>query len=257
MALGELVTRCRGTGRRQVKRFLVRFGFVAEFMVELDSLRRDVGVLQLEKGNLEAEIRTLQHNCINPPEPYPPSNPVGYVPAEIPVSGQAYRDFLADQLYGTTTPTITGVATDGEFLQVGLGRYGDGKFGPRWIAVDLYDPSPAVDYHHDVHDLPLDWSGRFALVMCCAILEHIHYPQKAIDELYRVLAPSGFIYAELPFWQPYHSGGDSTVGEKYEFGGDFWRATVEGLRVWTAAFDEMSCGWANEGVVFFLGRKPA
>jgi SAM-dependent methyltransferase len=255
--LGETITRCRVTGRRQIKRFLIRFGTVAEFMVELASLRHDVGILQIEKGNLEAEVRILQHRTINPPEPHPPTNPLGYVPEAIPAIGQAYRVFLAGQLYGTPTPTITGVAADGEYLQVGLGRYGDGKFGPRWIAVDLYDPSPAVDHHYDVHDLPADWNGRFALAMCCAILEHIHDPQKAIDELYRVLAPAGFLYAELPFWQAYHSGGDSTIGEKYEFGGDFWRATVEGLRVWMAEFDEISCGWANEGVVFFLGRKPA
>jgi len=256
-APGEAVTGLRATGRRQIKRFLIRFRPVAEFMVELANLRRDVAILQMEKGYLEADVRMLQDRIINPPEPHPPSNPLGYVPATIPVAGQAYREFFARQLYGTSTPTITGVPADGEYLQVGLGRYGDGKWGPRWVAVDLYDPSPAVDYHYDVHDLPPDWSGRFALVMCCAILEHIHYPQKAIDELYRVLAPAGVLYAELPFWQAYHSGGDSTIGEKYQFGGDFWRATVEGLRVWTAEFEEISCGWANEGVVFFLGRKPA
>jgi methyltransferase family protein len=255
--LDELDTRWRAAGRRQAKRVIERFGPVNEFMVELASLRRDVGILQLEKGNLEADVRLIQYRTLNPPEPQPPTNPMGYVPAEVPVSGDAYRRFFANQLYGTPTPTITGVASEGEFLQVGLGRYGDGKFGPRWIAVDLYDPSPAVDYHYDVHDLPMDWTGRFALVMCCAILEHIHYPQKAIDELRRVLAPGGFLYAELPFWQPYHSGGDSTIGEKYEFGGDFWRATVDGMRIWMAEFDEVSCGWATEGVVFFLGRKPA
>jgi SAM-dependent methyltransferase len=241
---------------RRIKRLLTKVGPAADFMTELTELRRDVGVLQLEKGQLEADVRRLQDYFINPTEPTAPTNPIGYLPDSVTPTGQAYRRFLALQLYDQSSPAITGLTGDGEYLQVGLGRYGDGKFGPRWIAVDLYDPSPAVDHHYDVHDLPADWSGRFELAMCCAILEHIQYPQKAIDELHRVLAPHGFIYAELPFWQPYHTGGDSTIGESYGFGGDFWRATVDGMRVWMADFDEISCGWANEGVVYFFGRKP-
>jgi SAM-dependent methyltransferase len=240
-----------------MKRVAMRLAPVAEFMAELADLRRDVGILSLEKGNLEAEVRRLREYIVNPTEPGPPSNPLGYFPADVPALGTAYRRVIALELYGERTPRITGVANDGEYLQVGLGRYGDGKYGPRWVCVDLYDPSPAVDYHHDVHDLPDDWSGRFSIAMCCAILEHIHSPQRAIDELHRVLEPGGFVYAELPFWQPYHVGGDSTIGEQYGFGGDFWRATVDGMRIWMSEFEEISCGWANEGVVYFFGRKPA
>ena len=219
--------------------------------------------MQLEKGQLEAELRELQgqlrelhERIVNPQEPHPPTNPIGHVPQSVKATGQAYREFLAAQIYGGQVPAIEGFPTVNECLQIGLGRYGDGKFGPTWVAVDLYDPSPAVDHHYDVQDLPSEWAGRFDLVQCNAILEHIHHPQKAIDELHRVLKPGGYLYAELPFWQPYHTGGDSTVGEKYGFGGDFWRATVEGMRVWMVAFEEISCGWGNEGVVYFFGRKP-
>lgn len=251
-----MLRRCRAAGARLMKRLAMALPPVAAFMAELANLRRDVGILALEKGHLEADVRRLQDYVINPTEPHAPSNPLGYLPETLTATGQSYRRFLSLQLYGRSEPFITGLAKDGEFLQVGLGRYGDGKFGPRWIAVDLYDPSPAVDYHYDVHELPGDWSGRFALAMCCAILEHIHDPQRAIDELHRVLVPGGFLYAELPFWQPYHTGGDSTIGEKYSFGGDFWRATVDGMRVWMSEFEEISCGWATEGVVFYFGRKP-
>ena len=253
----DVLRRARAVGLQLLKRLAIRQPAVAEFMAELTELRRDVGILQLEKGNLEAQIRGLQDSIVNPPDPHAPTNPLGYVPPTVAVNGQKFREYLAFQLYGLSIPTVTGLAPGGEYLQVGLGRYRDGKFGPGWIAVDLYDPSPAVDYHYDVHELPADWSGRFSLVMCCAILEHIHDPQQAIDELYRVLAPGGFIHAELPFWQPYHTGGDSTIGEQYGFGGDFWRATVDGMRVWMSEFEEISCGWANEGVVWFFGRKPA
>jgi SAM-dependent methyltransferase len=244
-------------GRHVAKKLLARTPIIKERITELHNLRTDVGVLQLEKGQLEAKIRQLQEHLVNPKGPHPPTNPIGHVPKSVKRTGQAYREFFAEQIYGSKVPQIKGFPKNNECLQIGLGRYGDGKFGPTWVAVDLYDPSPAVDFNYDVQDLPKDWTGRFDLTQCNAIFEHIPYPQKAIDELYRVLKAGGYIYAELPFWQQYHTGGDSTVGKKYGFGGDFWRATVEGMRVWMAEFEEISCGWGNEGVVYFFGRKPA
>jgi SAM-dependent methyltransferase len=218
---------------------------------------KTIGILQLEKGQLEAKVRELQNAIVNPKEPHPPTNPKGFVPSKIKKNGQDYRMYLSSQIYREhTTPNVKGLPKDGEYLQIGLGREGDGKFGPRWVVVDLFDPSSVVDYNYDVQDLPKDWSGRFDLTVCNAIFEHIPYPQKATDELHRVLKPGGFIYVELPFLQQYHTGGDSLVGKKYNFGGDYWRATVEGLRIWMHEFDEISCGWANEGVVYFFGQKP-
>lgn len=240
-------------GRRVVK----KVPLVGRLVSLNKNLRTDIGILQLEKGQLQARINELQDLIVNPRAPHPPTNPVGYIPKNVKKDGQAYRMFLTRQIYfGTKYPKITGLPKKNKCLQIGLGRNGDGKFGPNWTVVDLFDPSPVVDFNYDVQDLPRDWSGNFDLVLCNAILEHIPYPQKAIDELHRVLKPGGFAYVELPFWQQYHTGGDSTVGEKYNFGGDFWRATVEGLRVWMHEFDEISCGWANEGVVYFFGRKP-
>lgn len=240
-----------------VKRVARSTPLVGRLLANNKRLKKDVGVLQLEKGQLEAEMRRLQDSIVNPPAPHRPTNPIGYIPKNVRKNGQAYREYLTDQIYlGTTVPKLKGLPKNSRCLQIGLGRHGDGKFGPGWTVVDLFDPSPAVDYNYDVQDLPSDWSGRFDLVLCNAILEHIPYPQKAINELHRVLKPGGFAYVELPFWQRYHTGGDSTIGKKYGFGGDYWRATVEGLRVWMAEFDEISCGWANEGVVYFFGRKP-
>jgi SAM-dependent methyltransferase len=246
------------TARELAKKLLLKSRRGSAYFTALNNLKTDKGILQLEKGQLEAEIRELKDQIVNPKPPHPPTNPIGFVPKSVKKTGQAYREFFAGRIYGSTTPKIKGLPNrkDNEYLQIGLGRYGDGRFGPRWIVVDLYDPSPAVDFNYDVQDLPKGWSGRFDLTQCNAIFEHIPYPQKAVNELYRVLKPGGFIYVELPFLQQYHTGGDSTIGKKYHFGGDYWRATVEGLRVWMAEFDEISCGWGNEGVVYFFGRKP-
>ncbi len=250
--------RHRGTqlARRLGKTILRRNRRIDALVTERQNLRIAKGILQLEKGGLEAVVRDLTDQIINPPAPHPPTNPTGYIPSAVPFTGQAYREYLTRQIYwGTTTPTVDGVTDADEFLNVGNGWRGAGKFGPNWIAVDQFDPSPVVGSRYDVQSLPAEWTDRFALAVCNAVLEHIPYPQKAVDELARVLAPGGYVYLEVAFWQPYHTDGDSPESEKYRSGGDLWRATVEGVRIWTAAFDEISCGWANEGVVYYFGRR--
>ena len=226
-------------------------------MVERERLRVAKGVLQLEKGALEAIVRDLEHRNIHPPAPHPPTNPTGYVPPTVPRNGQAYREYLTRQICGgTATAPIAGLAEGGEFLQVCAGRQGSGGFGPGWTVFDLYERSPALEDDRDLQSPPAAWEGRFALALCNAVLEHVPYPRRVLAELHRVLAPGGLIYLEVAFWQPYGLHRAATAGESRSVGGDFWRATVDGLRVWAAAFDEISSGWADEGVVYYFGMKP-
>src|SRR5690606_12428882 len=67
-------------------------------------------------------------------------------------------------------------------MQVGVR---DAKYAPHWVSVDLYDPSPLIDYHYDIHDLKFE-DETFDFIACLAVLEHVAYPQKAIAEMYRV-----------------------------------------------------------------------
>ena len=112
-------------------------------------------------------------------------------------------------------------------LQIGV-MHG-AKYAPHWIAADLYDDSPLIDFRYDVHDLKFP-DHSFDVVVCVAVLEHVPWPQKAVDELHRVLRPGGVIWAELPWVQPLH-----------EMPKDYWRATPDGLRVWMSAFKEIRC----------------
>jgi SAM-dependent methyltransferase len=121
---------------------------------------------------------------------------------------------------------------------------------------DLSASTPEVDRRDDAHSLPAAWTERFALVLCNAVLEHVPYPQRAVDDFCRVLAPGGYLYLEVAFWQPYPAGRDPDAGGETRFYEDYWRATVEGLRVWAEALDEISCGWADEGVAYYFGVKP-
>jgi SAM-dependent methyltransferase len=107
----------------------------------------------------------------------------------------------------------------------------------------------------DAQPLPVEWTERFGLVLCNAVLEHVRYPQAVVDDFHRVLAPGGCLYLEVAFWQPFFVV-DQRAGDEFGAREDYWRATVEGLRVWAAAFDEISSGWANEGVAYYFGRKP-
>lgn len=133
-------------------------------------------------------------------------------------------------------------------LQIGV--MNDAKYADHWIAVDLFDDSPLIDFQYDVHDMNFE-SDSFDIVVCNAVLEHVPWPQKAIGELHRVLKPMGHIYVDLPWVQPFH-----------EMPKDFWRATPDGLRVWMAEFQEICCahfsidGSALYTGVFYYGTKP-
>ena len=61
--------------------------------------------------------------------------------------------------------------------------------------------------------------GRFDLVLCCNVLEHIADLDSAIHGLAAVCAKNGLVFASTPFVYPYHD-------EPH----DYWRPTVHGLR---------------------------
>ena len=133
-------------------------------------------------------------------------------------------------------------------LQIGV--MNGAKYAAHWVAVDLYDDSPLIDFKYDVHDLKFP-DASFDVAVCDAVLEHVPYPQKAVDELHRVLRPGGYIWLRIPWVQPFH-----------EMPKDYWRVSPEGLRVWAGAFNEIRCAHfslnrsaINTGV-FFYGQKP-
>jgi SAM-dependent methyltransferase/uncharacterized protein YbaR (Trm112 family) len=60
------------------------------------------------------------------------------------------------------------------------------------------------DFFGDGLRLPLK-SGSVDLILSQAVLEHVPEPQRAVDELRRVLRPGGRIWAEFAFMQPLHA----------------------------------------------------
>ena len=62
---------------------------------------------------------------------------------------------------------------------------------------------PNVDIISDAHALPYK-DNTVDGIHCEAVLEHLSHPQKAVQEMYRVLKTGAKVYACTPFLQPYH-----------------------------------------------------
>jgi len=85
------------------------------------------------------------------------------------------------------------------------------------VSIDI-EPGPGVDVVADAHDLSHFPDGSFEMVLATEVLEHLHTPQRAIDEMHRVLKPSGSVILTTRFIFPLHN-----------IPGDYWRFTRYGL----------------------------
>ena len=90
--------------------------------------------------------------------------------------------------------------------------------------------APGVDVAGDIHKLPL-LDNSVDCVICTGTLEHVRHPETAVRELRRILRPGGIVHIDTPFMQAYHP--DPT---------DYWRFTLEGLRLLCSEFEEIDAG---------------
>jgi SAM-dependent methyltransferase/uncharacterized protein YbaR (Trm112 family) len=73
---------------------------------------------------------------------------------------------------------------------------------PCVIKLDIV-PDPLLDVVGDLHDLPIK-SDSIDFAFGGAVMEHVRDPARAIAELYRVIRPGGYIYADWAFLAAYH-----------------------------------------------------
>ena len=77
------------------------------------------------------------------------------------------------------------------------------------IAIDLCSP------------LPVELEGRYSLIYCAAVLEHVYDPFIAARNLLSMLSKGGVLFVYTPWLFPYHADADN-----YQ---DFWRFSPDGI----------------------------
>lgn len=87
-------------------------------------------------------------------------------------------------------------------LELGGGGGTFGRSHPQFVTVNIC-PFEDVDVVADVYALPYA-DGAASAIMCEALLEHLEFPEAAVREMRRVLAPGGQVFAATPFLQIYH-----------------------------------------------------
>lgn len=103
--------------------------------------------------------------------------------------------------------------------------------GKRYIKQDMqdFDP-PCIDLLCDITDMKPVSDESIGLVLNLESLEHIPYPQKAIDEIYRVLKPGGLlILTTVMHFKIHHAPKD------------YWRFTPEGMELLLRRFKILDC----------------
>jgi len=82
----------------------------------------------------------------------------------------------------------------------------------------------------DICNIPLKDESVDA-VICKAVLEHVAQPQKAVNEIYRILKKQGKCLVYVPFLYPYHAH-----KEVYK---DYYRYTQDGIKYLFRKFESI------------------
>lgn len=105
----------------------------------------------------------------------------------------------------------------GRTLDVGAQNGPYAAFFPNRIALDIHR-GPGVQLIGDAQALGLT-DAAFDVVLCTEVLEHLREPQRAVDEMFRVLKPGGTLLLTTRFLFPIHDAPH-----------DYFRFTKYGLR---------------------------
>ncbi len=122
---------------------------------------------------------------------------------------------------------IAAHASNGRTLDLGAQNGPYATHFPRRVALDL-QPAKGLDVRGDALALPFR-DHAFEVVLCTEVLEHVLEPQRAIDEIFRVLEPGGQLLLTTRFLFPIHDAPH-----------DYFRFTKYGLRHLLQRFEALT-----------------
>ncbi len=89
----------------------------------------------------------------------------------------------------------------GEFLR-GFVRCGLNAFGIDQSQMAKSICSEAKILQSDIGNAPLPFEDNsFDVIFSKSVLEHFYYPEKLVQEIYRILSPSGLVITMVPDWE--------------------------------------------------------
>ncbi len=103
--------------------------------------------------------------------------------------------------------------------------------GKRYIKQDMrdFDP-PCIDVICDISDMKSIASESIGLVLNLESLEHLPYPQQAVDEIHRILRPNGLLILTTVMHFKIHRAPK-----------DYWRFTPDGIELLLSRFKILDC----------------
>jgi SAM-dependent methyltransferase len=101
------------------------------------------------------------------------------------------------------------------------------------VTLDLNQYEGYPDIVDDLCDLKRVAPESFDGIICNAVLEHVYDPHRAVQNLYQILTPGGFLYGHAPFLYRYHA----PESLAYQ---DFYRYTKDGLAYLFRDFREVT-----------------
>ena len=164
----------------------------------------------------------------------------------------AERGFRAEEIYALDLAHIRifsklkgriSVLTFGDVLDIGAGRdiLRQSATGAvrSWVSLDYDLRAPTIDVQGDAHNLPFP-DTNFDCVVCADVLEHLRDPERAMEEMRRVLRPKGIAIVSVPFFLNLHEAPfDFVRYSKYGLEALFRRHGFEVIEI------ERTCGFVG------------
>ncbi|HBL31764.1 MAG TPA: methyltransferase type 11 [Acidobacteria bacterium] len=155
------------------------------------------------------------------------------------------------RLVATTLPIAEPVYEFGALQVAGQEGFADLRPlfpGKTYVGCDMR-PGPGVDRLLDLHalDLPDATAGT---ILCFDTLEHVEYPHRAVEEMFRVLRPGGVL--AITSVMDFHI---------HDHPHDYWRFTPDAFRSLLRPCAQVQVDWAGREIfphtVVGLGVKGA